>query len=169
MNVTPSQHFGNFGSAQWHKTGQLNFSRHGQVTLGIQEDWVNWLGREILGSLFNQLSQCNLNCDLDMNDILQSFSFKRHQDGVSVPLKPLPYHPINDADHVNLYRGYYQYFREQCRSLLIHIDRKDYACVQDVMRQQDAAVKAQSIYHLSEHHLLNTFVSSSSDVSLLVL
>jgi hypothetical protein len=81
-------------------------------------------------------------------------------------LKALFYHPINDADHVNLYRGYYQHFREQCHSLLIHIDRKDYASVRDDMRQQDAAVKAQSIYLLSERHSLNTFVSSSSDVQI---
>jgi hypothetical protein len=166
MNATPSQLFSNFGSAQLHKTGQLTFSRHGQVTLGDQEDWANRLGQEIVGSLFNQFAQCNLDCDLDINDILQSFRFKRHQDSVSVPLKPLPYHPINDADHINLYWGYYQHFQEQCCSLLIHIDRKDYVSMWDDMRQQDAAVKAQLIYRLTEHHSLNTFVSSSSDVQI---
>ena len=75
LNATPSQLFGNFGSAQPHKTGQLTFSKHGQVTLGNQEDWANRMGREAVGSLFNYLAYCNLDLNIDVNELLQKISF----------------------------------------------------------------------------------------------
>jgi len=166
MNTTPSQLFGNFGSAQPHKTGQHTFSKHGQVTLGDQDDWANRLGREILGSFYNQLSQCNLDLNLDVNDLLQHISFKRNQDGVSIPLKTLPYHPVQDADHIAFYRGYYQHYREQCLSLHIHIDRKAYARLRDTMREQDATAAAQSIYNLAERRSLAATLTSTADVEI---
>jgi len=166
MNTMPSQLFGNFGSAQPHKTGQHTFAKHGQVTLGDQDDWANRMGRELLGSFYNQLAQCNLDLGLDVNDLLQYISYKRNQDGVSIPLKPLPHHPLKDSGRIALYRGYYQHYRDQCMSLYIHINRKTYACLRDNIREENAAAATQSIYHLAEHQSLAASFPSSSNAQI---
>lgn len=155
LNATASQLFGNFGSAKPHKAIQHTFAQHGQVTLGGQRDWANRMGREILGAFFNQLAQCDLDLNVDVNELLQKISYKDHSDGVSVPLEPLPYHPIKDSDQIAIWRGYYQYYRDQCMSLLIHIDRKAYAQLRERMQEKNA----QSIYNLAERQSL---VASSS-------
>jgi hypothetical protein len=162
MNTTPSQLFGNFGSAQPHKTGQHTFSKHGQVTLGDQEDWANRMGREIISSFFNQLRHCNLDLNLDVSELLQSISFKRNKDGVSVPLQPLPYHPVKDAGQIALYRGYYKHYQMQCLSLHIKIDRKAYANFRDQMRGENSAAKAHAVYNLAERQSLAMSLPSSS-------
>ena len=166
MNATPSQLFGNFGSAQPHKTNQLTFATHGQVTLGGQDAHANRLGREALGSFFNHLAHCNLDLNTDVNEVLQKITYKRHQDGASVPLKALPYHPVKDIDHITLWRGYYQHYRDQCLSLHVHIDRKAYARIRDDMRQDSMTAKTRSIYDLTERRSLNMTVPSSSNMQI---
>lgn len=166
LNATSAQLFGNFGSAQPHKTGQLTFAKHGQVTLGDQDDWANRMGRELVGSFFNSLGHYNLDMSIDMDDLLQAISYKRNHDNVSVPLKSLPYHPVRDADHIALWRGYYQHFRNQCLSLHIHIDRKVYARLRDEMLRENTGADAQSIYDLTERQSLNTAIPSLSEVEI---
>lgn len=166
MNVTPSQLFGNFGSVQPHKTGQHTFARQGQVTLGDQDDFSHRMGWESVAALVNQLAQCNLSLRLDVNTLLQNITYKRNEDGVEVPLRPFPYHPIRDAEHIALYRAYYQHYRDQCKSLQIYISRKEYARIRDEMRSRNAAATAHSIYHPTERQSLAMSSLSSSNAQI---
>lgn len=166
MNITPSQLFGNFGSAKPHKTGQHTFAKHGQVILGNQADYANRLGREIVGSFFNQLAECNLDLNIDVNTLLQSISFRSNKDGFSTPLKPLPFHPINNAGVIADYRGYYQHYRKQCFGLHIHISRAAYADLRRTMNKENATTVTQEIYPIAERQSLVNPSLPSSDVQI---
>ncbi|KAJ6628415.1 hypothetical protein B0H10DRAFT_1940587 [Mycena sp. CBHHK59/15] len=122
ISMTLSQRFSNFGADQHHLSIQRNFATHSQEILGGQESWANRLGREIFYQMWNQLQTCNLNLEIDPNDLMQSITF-RNSSGQKIPLKSLPFHPVKDAERIALWRGYYEYFRLQCKLLHIPIEK----------------------------------------------
>jgi hypothetical protein len=124
------------------------------------------MGREAVGSLFNYLAHCNLDLNIDVNDLLQKIAFQRNQDGLSVPLKPLPYHPIRDANHIALWRGYYQHYRNQCLSIYIPINRMAYKRLRDEMLEESTAANTQIVFDLTERQSLTTPIPVSSHVQI---
>lgn len=160
MNFTPSQLFGNFGAAQPHKTLQHTFAKHGQVTLGNREEWANRSGREAVSLFQNFLSQNNLQLNLDINDLIQSISFE-NQAGAPVALKPLPYHPVEDAAKIALWKGYYQHHFNQSLSMLIRIEKSTYRSLRSTMQYARSIAAVQSVYHPAERRSLTTAITSS--------
>ncbi|KAJ6610780.1 hypothetical protein B0H10DRAFT_1953587 [Mycena sp. CBHHK59/15] len=122
ISMTLSQRFNNFGADQHHLSIQRNFATHSQEILGGQESWANRLRREIFYQMWNQLQTCNLNLEIDPNDLMQSITF-RNSSGQKIPLKSLPFHPVKDAERIALWHGYYEYFRLQCKLLHIPIEK----------------------------------------------
>ncbi|KAJ6608479.1 hypothetical protein B0H10DRAFT_1955363 [Mycena sp. CBHHK59/15] len=68
--------FGNFEADQHQLCIQDNFATHGQEILGGQESWANRLRREIFYQMWNQLQTCNLDLEIDPNDLMQSITFR---------------------------------------------------------------------------------------------
>ena len=106
---------------------------------------------------------------LIIKELFLASGVKRNQDGVSIPLKTLPYHPVKDADHIAFYCGYYQHYQKQCLFLHIHIDRKAYAHLQDTMHKVDTTAAVQSIYNLAEHWSLAATLMSTTNVEIEVI
>jgi hypothetical protein len=92
--------------AKPHKANQLNYAQHGVGPLGGLKAFANRIGWEFIGSFHKDLAQCNLDLNLDVNQILQMISFK-DEDGISISLKPLPYHPFEDSKKIAIWCGYY--------------------------------------------------------------
>ncbi|KAJ6461829.1 hypothetical protein C8R47DRAFT_1159051 [Mycena vitilis] len=133
MSMTPSARFGNFAPDQ--PTKVRDFATHGQEILGGQEPWANRMGREIVYSFWNQLQLCNLDLGTDIDKILQSISFK-NQAGDDVPLKPLPFHPVHDAEMVSRKRGHFEYLRQRCSQVRIYIAKHQFLAFRERLRSQ---------------------------------
>jgi hypothetical protein len=135
--MTPSVRYGNFGAEQRHLSIQRDYATNGEDILGGQEAWANRMGREIVYGLWNQLQLCNLDLEVDIDkDILQKISFK-NKSGENVPLQPLPYHPVNDADAIALKRGNFEYLRRLCKLVNIPIQKHVYIEYQKRLREDD--------------------------------
>ncbi|KAJ7710324.1 hypothetical protein B0H17DRAFT_1123484 [Mycena rosella] len=135
MSMTPSVRFGNFGPEQHHLAIQRDFATHGQEILGGQEPWANRMGREIVQGFWNQLQHCNLDLGIDINHLLQSITFK-NDSGADINLKPLPRHPVKDADSIARQRGHYEFFRQQCERMHIYIEKSHYHAYQKRLREE---------------------------------
>ncbi|KAJ7614215.1 hypothetical protein B0H17DRAFT_1341239 [Mycena rosella] len=135
MSMTPSVRFGNFGPEQHHLAIQRDFETHGQEILGGQEPWANRMGREIVQGFWNQLQHCNLDLGIDINHLLQSITFK-NDSGADINLKPLPWHPVKDADSIARQRGHYEFFRQQCERMHIYIEKSHYHAYQKRLREE---------------------------------
>ncbi|KAJ6534092.1 hypothetical protein B0H19DRAFT_1080594 [Mycena capillaripes] len=120
MSMMPSIRFGNIGPEL--PTGLRDFATHGEEILGGQEPWANRMGREIIYGFWNQLQQCNLDLDCDIDDLMQNIMFKNSA-GDHVHLKPLPFHPIKDAEMVARKRGHFEYLRQRCLKMRIYIEK----------------------------------------------
>ncbi|KAJ7089448.1 hypothetical protein C8R44DRAFT_990885 [Mycena epipterygia] len=110
MSMTPDVRFGNFGPEQHHLSIQRDFATHGEEILGGQEPWANRMGREIVYRFWNELQLCNLDLGIDLNTLTNSITFK-NSDDENVALKELPFHPVRDAECINLWRGYVEHFQ----------------------------------------------------------
>ncbi|KAJ7132614.1 hypothetical protein C8R44DRAFT_978098 [Mycena epipterygia] len=110
MSMTPDVRFGNFGPEQHHLSIQRDFATHGEEILGGQEPWANRMGREIVYRFWNELQLCNLDLGIDLNTLTNSITFK-NRDDENVALKELPFHPVRDAERINLWRGYVEHFQ----------------------------------------------------------
>ncbi|KAJ7698284.1 hypothetical protein B0H17DRAFT_1129809 [Mycena rosella] len=133
MFMTPSVRFGNCAPEQHHLAIQRDFATHGQEILGGQEPWANRMGREIIYAFWNKLQLCNLDLGIDLNKIIQSISFK-DKDSHDIPLQPLPFHPVDDAKHIALYRGYFEYYRQQCAHMRLNIGKHQFLRFRESLR-----------------------------------
>lgn len=154
MNMTPAQKFGNFAAAQPHKTGQSDFATDGEITLGGKEAWANRLGREIVFSMWNQLQYCNLDLGIDPNEILGAIKFENNN-GEQVSLKPFPYHPIRDARQIQLLRGYYAWYHQQCASMAMGIKKWVFIEKRKQQSAEDQKKKEDKVWALSERREIN--------------
>ncbi|KAJ7703712.1 hypothetical protein B0H17DRAFT_1175810 [Mycena rosella] len=118
-----------------HLAIQRDFETHGQEILGGQEPWANRMGREIVQGFWNQLQHCNLDLGIDINRLLQSITFK-NDFGADINLKPLPWHPVKDADSIARQRGHYEFFRQQCERMHIYIEKSHYHAYQKRLREE---------------------------------
>ncbi|KAF5314358.1 hypothetical protein D9619_011737 [Psilocybe cf. subviscida] len=103
-NVTPPTGFGNYGSNAAHKATQKNFASDGHTTMGSQDDRANRLGREAVSNFYNTLRHCHLSLNIDINKLMEFISYDDH--GVKVSLRPLPYHPVHDRQHIKQYLAF---------------------------------------------------------------
>ncbi|KAJ7891726.1 hypothetical protein B0H14DRAFT_3696359 [Mycena olivaceomarginata] len=113
-----------------------DFATHGQEILGGQEPWANRMGREIVYNFWNQLQLCNLDLGVDVGEILQSITFKNRA-GEQVPLKPLPFHPVKDAEMIALKRSHYEYLRQRCKRMRIYIEKHQFLQFRERLRNED--------------------------------
>ncbi|KAF8188550.1 hypothetical protein K438DRAFT_2019292 [Mycena galopus ATCC 62051] len=120
MSMTPSVRFGNIGPEL--PTGLRDFATHGQEILGGQEPWANRMGREIIFGFWNQLQLCNLDLDVDIDHLMQSITFKNSA-GEQVHLKPLPFHPVKDAEMIARKRGHFEYLRQRYLKMRLYIEK----------------------------------------------
>lgn len=155
MNMTPAQKFGNFASAQPHKTRQSDFATDGVISLGGQDAWANRLGREIIYGMWNQLQQCNLDFDIDLDVILQAISYKNQEDKVT-SLKPLPYNPIRDGTKLKLWRGYYAWYYQQCASMDMGIQKWIFVDKRQQQTNIDRKELEDKLWGLDEHRQIIT-------------
>ncbi|KAJ7788911.1 hypothetical protein B0H14DRAFT_3162326 [Mycena olivaceomarginata] len=134
MSMTPSMRFGNYAPEASVKL--RDFATHGQEILGGQEPWANRIGREIVYNFWNQLQLCNLDLGVDVGEILQSITFKNRA-GEQAPLKPLPFHPVKDAEMIALKRSHYEYLRQRCKRMRIYIEKHQFLQFRERLCNED--------------------------------
>lgn len=115
MNISPSTLFGNYGSSQVHKEKQKNFAQHGLMTLGGQDAYANRHAREIVFDFWNSLQYCDLDLGLDLATLFHSLSYKDNKTGTSMPLQPLPFHPIRDEGFIRHMLSLYAWHEQEER------------------------------------------------------
>jgi hypothetical protein len=128
---------------------------HGQLTLGNQAAWANRLAREAVSSFWNQLQYCCFDLSIDINDLLQSISFK-DKNGQSAFCKALPYHPINDAEKIAHWRGMYQWHRMECALLHLHITKEQYFKQRNQAQQKQKDISALAAFQPTERRSLRS-------------
>ncbi|KAJ7828528.1 hypothetical protein B0H13DRAFT_2117596 [Mycena leptocephala] len=145
LSMTPSVRFGNFGPEQPVKV--RDFATHGQEILGGQEAWANRMGREIIYDFWNKLQHCNLDLGTDIGDLLKSISFK-NDEGRSINLQQLPFHPIHNAEEVASKRAQFEYLRLRCASMRIYIEKHQFLDFRQRLRRKgyDPAKDPDTLY-----------------------
>ncbi|KAJ7713410.1 hypothetical protein B0H16DRAFT_1621186, partial [Mycena metata] len=133
-SMMPPVRFGNI--APEPATTVRDYATHGEGTLGGREAWANRMAREITFNFWNQLQLCNLDLGTDIADLHRSITFKDY-DGNSVAVQGLPFHSIEDAEHIALKRGHFEYFRQRCAKLRIHIAKHHFLQYRERLHQQD--------------------------------
>lgn len=125
MSMTRNQQFGNFRAAEAHVQAERNYATHGEEILGGKEAWANRMGREVVSLIWNHLQECDLDLDTDLNDLIQSIHWK-DETGERHPLHPLPINPQHDQEHINKWRGHYEYYKLQCASIRISLEKAQF-------------------------------------------
>jgi hypothetical protein len=133
MNMTPAQMFGNFGAAQPHKLGQLNFATHGQVILGGKDVWAHRLGQELVASFWNQLQYCDLDLNIDPNILLQLISYTDKEGAV-------------------------KWYRAECAEIHIPMERSDFCARQEATRIHQSTTNVQEVFNAAERCSFNASV-----------
>jgi hypothetical protein len=112
--------FGNYGSNQVHKLKQKTFAMHGQNIFGGTSAYAERMGREIVGNFWNSLQFCDLEFDLDINELMSKISFKDPQTNSQVGLGPLPFNPQQDREAIEHYLRLYVWHKRE--ALLFHVN-----------------------------------------------
>ncbi|KAF5323192.1 hypothetical protein D9619_013757 [Psilocybe cf. subviscida] len=121
-NVTPPTGFGNYGSSVAHKATQKDFASHGHATMGSRDDRANRLGREAVSDFYNTLRHSHLSLNIDINKLMECISYQDH--GVNISLRPLPYHPIQDREHIKKYLSLYAWHSSESNLFNLGITNK---------------------------------------------
>lgn len=124
MNVTPPTTFGNFGTNVLDKAKENNFAKHGQVALGGVESHANRLALEHLCGFYNALKVSGLTLDMSLDELMGNIKYKHPESGALVPMKPLPFNPINDGPEICRKLSLYAWHRSEADALSFNLTRK---------------------------------------------
>jgi hypothetical protein len=129
MSISRPVHFGNQGTEAPHKAQQKTFCDDGQWLMGNEEARANRLGREFAFQFFNSLQQGKLKLNCSMAQLLNLISFD-DEHGDAKRLLPPDFDVVLDRQHVEQWRSWYAWHRQQSARHYIRITKEDRASVQ---------------------------------------